>query len=259
MPPGARPQPQPQGFVPGQPPPGARPAPGVPPPGAQRPPGPAAPPAGTPPGARAPGMMPSAPRAPAPAPAAARPVPAQAPSPPQPAPLTARKDPFGFGVGAPAAPRAPEPPRPADEAGLPEAATEEDWSDFDVAADAAAGAPPPEAPRRPGDLGLELDEPGAAPPEPIELPPESEEEAELAPMHAFVPPAETTGHRPSAAAAPAGSPGAAPVDGGDAALRAALASASREVIERVVWEVVPQLAETIIRENLDRLVKSRQG
>jgi hypothetical protein len=29
------------------------------------------------------------------------------------------------------------------------------------------------------------------------------------------------------------------------------------VIERIVWEVVPQLAETIIRENLDRLVKAR--
>jgi hypothetical protein len=32
------------------------------------------------------------------------------------------------------------------------------------------------------------------------------------------------------------------------------------VIERVVWEVVPELAETIIRENLDRLVgKSAKG
>ena len=39
----------------------------------------------------------------------------------------------------------------------------------------------------------------------------------------------------------------------------ALSKASREVIERVVWEVVPELAETIIRENLDRLVKSRLG
>jgi hypothetical protein len=46
-------------------------------------------------------------------------------------------------------------------------------------------------------------------------------------------------------------------DGGEAALRAALSQASREVIERIVWEVVPQLAETIIRENLDRLVKAR--
>ena len=34
---------------------------------------------------------------------------------------------------------------------------------------------------------------------------------------------------------------------------AALVKLSREVIERVVWEVVPELAETIIRENVDRL------
>jgi CheY-like chemotaxis protein len=36
---------------------------------------------------------------------------------------------------------------------------------------------------------------------------------------------------------------------------AALLKLSREVIERVVWEVVPELAETIIRENVDRLAK----
>jgi hypothetical protein len=38
-----------------------------------------------------------------------------------------------------------------------------------------------------------------------------------------------------------------------------LAKLSREVIERIVWEVVPELAETIIREQLDRLVKERQS
>jgi len=48
-------------------------------------------------------------------------------------------------------------------------------------------------------------------------------------------------------------------DGGEALLRDALSKASREVIEKVVWEVVPQLAETIIREHLDQLVKSREG
>ena len=35
----------------------------------------------------------------------------------------------------------------------------------------------------------------------------------------------------------------------------ALMQLSREVIERVVWEVVPDLAETIIRENIDRLAQ----
>ena len=33
----------------------------------------------------------------------------------------------------------------------------------------------------------------------------------------------------------------------------AVLALSREVIERVVWEVVPDLAETIIREELKRL------
>lgn len=47
-------------------------------------------------------------------------------------------------------------------------------------------------------------------------------------------------------------------DGGEANLRDALSKASREVIEKIAWEVVPQLAETIIREELDRLVKDRE-
>lgn len=48
------------------------------------------------------------------------------------------------------------------------------------------------------------------------------------------------------------------VDCGEAALREALSLASREVIERIAWEIVPTLAETIIREHIDRLVKERQ-
>jgi hypothetical protein len=35
----------------------------------------------------------------------------------------------------------------------------------------------------------------------------------------------------------------------------AIAKLSREIIERIAWEVVPELAETIIRENLDRFRK----
>ncbi len=60
----------------------------------------------------------------------------------------------------------------------------------------------------------------------------------------------------------AGQPAPAPVaraDGGEALLREALSKASRDVIEKVVWEVVPQLAETIIREHLDRLIAEREG
>jgi hypothetical protein len=37
----------------------------------------------------------------------------------------------------------------------------------------------------------------------------------------------------------------------------AIANLSREMIEQVVWEVVPDLAEAIIKAELDRLVKER--
>lgn len=47
-----------------------------------------------------------------------------------------------------------------------------------------------------------------------------------------------------------------PADGGEAQLRAALNAASKEVIEKIAWEVVPQLAETMIREELRRLTSS---
>lgn len=148
---------------------------------------------------------------------------------------------------------------------------EDDWSDLEVLAPAAAGRPPQA--RAAADPVLDFEpeplaaEPPPAAPEPIEISEEFTPELELAPLHEFVPPVTATGHQPEAMAAPAPAPAvakgaAAPaspaVDGGEAALRQALSAASREVIERVVWEVVPQLAETIIRENLERLVKSRQ-
>jgi hypothetical protein len=37
----------------------------------------------------------------------------------------------------------------------------------------------------------------------------------------------------------------------------ALIKLSREVVERIVWEIVPDLAETIIRHNLDKLTTAR--
>jgi hypothetical protein len=131
-------------------------------------------------------------------------------------------------VGVPA--QAPSAPAP-----------EEDFGDIDI--EPSAGAPPPAAAAPPAfdDLSVDVDaeqSPAAPSPAPIQLPLEQE--------------TDKVGHRPEAA------PGA-PRDGGEALLRDALSKASREVIERVVWEVVPQLAETIIRENLDRLVKQRQG
>jgi CheY-like chemotaxis protein len=73
------------------------------------------------------------------------------------------------------------------------------------------------------------------------------------PMPHVAPPA------PPPAPAPAAPPEAvAPPDGGEAALRLALSQASREVVEKIAWEVVPQLAEVIIREHVERLVNERQ-
>jgi hypothetical protein len=210
-----------------------------------------------------PGAAPTArPAAPAPfAASLAAPAPvrqAQAPSqaqPPRPAapptaaaPSPARRDPFGFGLGAPAPAPTPAPPAPV---------ADDDWGGLELGGE----EPAPRASARPAapeldfdtELSLDLDaEPETSAPAPLELPPEPEQDAELAPMHTFVPPAAETGHQPAPA------PGASG-DSGEAALRAALSGASREVIEKIVWEVVPQLAEAIIRENLDRLVKDRQG
>jgi hypothetical protein len=40
---------------------------------------------------------------------------------------------------------------------------------------------------------------------------------------------------------------------------AALLKLSTEVVERIVWEVVPELAEQIIRENLNELAANRRS
>ena len=43
----------------------------------------------------------------------------------------------------------------------------------------------------------------------------------------------------------------------DPAAYAAVVELSRDVIERIVWEVVPDMAETIIKEHLDRMLDKR--
>ena len=54
-------------------------------------------------------------------------------------------------------------------------------------------------------------------------------------------------------AAPAAVEAAAPVELSEEQLRAAILGASREVIERIVWEVVPDLAEVMIREAIEKI------
>jgi hypothetical protein len=140
--------------------------------------------------------------------------------------------------------------------------------ELDFSEEALAAVSPPQPPA------------SQAAPEPIELPEVEleEEEIQLAPMHTFVPPAAEVGHKPEPVPAPEPRPtsaqrmpaviqggsgvvagGATPADGGEALLREALSRASREVIEKIAWEVVPVLAEAIIREQVDRLVRERQA
>jgi CheY-like chemotaxis protein len=77
---------------------------------------------------------------------------------------------------------------------------------------------------------------------------------------ALRPPAPAFRREPPASIAPPAAPPAVavPADGGESALRLALSQASREVVERIAWEVVPQLAEVILREHVERLVNDRQ-
>ena len=44
---------------------------------------------------------------------------------------------------------------------------------------------------------------------------------------------------------------------GEAPSREALSAEARQIVERIAWEVVPELAETIIREEIARLLKAR--
>ena len=61
--------------------------------------------------------------------------------------------------------------------------------------------------------------------------------------------------QPPAAALPADFAGKLGGLGLSSAQVEAVLSLSREVVEQVVWEVVPTLAETLIREEIQRLVK----
>jgi hypothetical protein len=40
---------------------------------------------------------------------------------------------------------------------------------------------------------------------------------------------------------------------------AAVAGLTKDAIEKIVWEVVPELAEVLIREEIDRLVAARSA
>ena len=137
----------------------------------------------------------------------------------------------------------------------------------------------PSAPERPpavtiqGFIGSDL----PPPPEGMSLPappPPPRPEAEVAPATKVMPEVEVTPTPDEATPTPDGPTPTPVVDeptpvpelasaaagGGsemDAAMREAILKISREVIERVVWEIVPDLAEKIINEELDRLIEGK--
>lgn len=204
---------------------------------------PVARPAGVPPGVPAglpPRGLPPRPGMAPPPPAASLPRAGGAPPPP----------------GAPL-PGAPRPPGGLPPAGLPPRAPTSPGLPRPPVAGMPQGYRPPGASVLPGQrkdpFGLATQAPGPTESLHLDEPPSP------------VPMATQGGARPAApqpmplpvAAAPA--PAAPAADGGEALLRQALSRASKEVIEKIAWEVVPQLAETIIREELDRLVKERDA
>lgn len=107
--------------------------------------------------------------------------------------------------------------------------------------------------------------PAAALGNPLELEQHLPEQAPAFDSAAFesiapgVPVVETVAEVPLRAVAPAAPPTAAagPPVPGEEQLKAALAAVSKETIERIVWEVVPDLAESLIREAIRKITDGK--
>lgn len=109
-------------------------------------------------------------------------------------------------------------------------------------------------PDRPMGTLMGLGEGTEVPAPPPDLPPPPPGMA-LPGIHAKAPAAAPPQAQPPAVVRPPAQAGA----GLDPAVAEAISRLTKEVVERIVWEVVPDLAERIIREQIDRLVdKHRQ-
>jgi len=164
------------------------------------------------------------PKVPAPPSASITPIKAATPAaPPAPKPAVPRPAPTPAPVPAPAAPKEP-PPAAAAKPAVPVKAPP-----------AAAELPKPPAgmPRPPMLRGVPTKRPAVVPRRPVQ------------PVMQAV---------PASVAAAAQEAGLKPT-GPEVQ---ALMKLSREVVERIVWEVVPELAEAIILENLDKLAAKQQ-
>jgi hypothetical protein len=103
--------------------------------------------------------------------------------------------------------------------------------------------------------------PGARPPPPGAVPPGHPQQGRARDPFGLGAPGPQGAPRPRAPEGFGGEnlslDGGRAADGGEALLREALSKASREVIEKIAWEVVPQLAEVLIKEQLDKLIAAR--
>jgi CheY-like chemotaxis protein len=135
-----------------------------------------------------------------------------------------------------------------------------------AAAFATPPPPKPAAPPAPPPSAIVAPRPAApapaAAPAPIPLPKPAAAPVAVAPKPAVtrpdLPSILPEAPRPAAAAAPSGDGAAiarAVAAGVSKEQAEAIAKLTREVLERVVWEVVPDLAEAIIKEELARLTK----
>lgn len=151
----------------------------------------------------------------------------------RPAPARPTQPPPARPQGAPTAPP-PARPRPATQPPPARPAP--------VAATGATRPPPPRPPQAPPTR--------PPPPRPVTMPPGTQPPPPRAPGPVAA---------GQATVPPPARPQAVTPANHEALLREALSTASREMLEKVIWEVVPELAETIIREELERLIKAKQS
>jgi CheY-like chemotaxis protein len=188
------------------------------------------------------------PRAPTPPPMASAPAPS-APRPPSSVPLVPARAPSAAGATRPATPvpvvppsMQPQPPRSATIMGMPTFPMPP--AESMGAAPAAAPSSPPVAPSpsAPPVRAAGSANDGTAPARPPMIKGQPQRRLRLVPI--------------SEVAAQVASEHGIDVDSPE---MQALVKLSREVVERIVWEVVPDLAEMIIKQNLDRLTARASG
>jgi CheY-like chemotaxis protein len=147
------------------------------------------------------------------------------------------KDPFGmgpaFGATKPATPAFPQGAAPVAAAAAKPASSQWDMNSFDDIPASPADGGLPDIDVEP----LEVPKPAAA--APVAQP--------AAPVKPVTPVAQAIVPKVAAAAGSAL----------EEQVRGPLTDAVREMIEKIVWEIVPELAETIIREELERLLKEK--